>query len=392
MIKRFIIALIFIILICGGLVGFNLFRDKAISDYFANMQTPSQTVSTYVIEPGDWEPGIDAIGTVSARQGVDLAVEANGTVMAINFKANQDVTKDAVLVQIDDRIERADLASSESSLQLAEDTLRRTRSLASRGVNAASALDTAQSEAIQARSTVERLRAVLRQKSLEAPFAGTMGIPEIEVGQYVTAGTKVATLQSLDTMRVDFTVPEQELSSLKLGQPIKVMIGEGEDGVDGTITGIDPKINAESRLVSVRGEVENPDRKLNPGQFVRVRVVLPTDEGVLAVPQTAVTSSLYGDYVFVVRNKREGQQNGSADAQPEQAQVEPIADDAENLEVRQVFVQLGRRSGQRVEIREGLRAGETVVTAGQNRLSNATPVTINNDVNPAEIERSGAQQ
>jgi len=258
MIKRFIIAIVLLAIVCGGIVGFNIFRANAIKQYFATMEQPPSVVSTVTVKPMTWTPGIEAIGTVNARRGVDVAVETSGTVTEINFKANQKVEKGDLLVQLDDEVERADLASAQSALKLARDNLQRIRQLAERGVSATSSLDSAQSQATQAESAVQKLKAVLDQKQLRAPFTGVIGIPKIDIGQYLTAGTAVATLQQLETMRVDFTVPEQEFDNLKLGQTIKVGLTEDDLRFTGEIIGINPKIDPSSRLVTVRGEVDNP--------------------------------------------------------------------------------------------------------------------------------------
>lgn len=415
MIKRFIIAIVLLVIVCGGIVGFNLFRANAIKQYFATMKQPAAVVSTVSVKPMAWHPGIDSIGTVNARHGVDAAVETNGTVTKINFKSNQKIEKGDVLVQLDDEVERADLATAKSALKLAQDNLKRIQQLAERGVSATSSLDTAQAEATQAESSVQKLKAVLDQKQLKAPFSGTIGIPKIDVGQYLTAGTAVATLQFLETMRVDFTVPEQEFGSLKLGQPIKVGLTEGDLRYSGKIIGINPKIDPSSRLVTVRGEVDNPKAELQPGQFVRVNVQLPVEDNVIALPQTAVTTSLYGDFVFAVRKQAadadksdasKSADGAAAEAAPAKETEKPAGDDAkgeapsdaakpdtaktEDLVAKQVFVQIGRRSGQLVEITKGVEAGDIVVTAGQNRLSNGMSVTIDNTVNPADSSNKEA--
>ena len=393
MVKRFIIAIVLLVLVCGGIVGFNMFRANAIKQYFATMKQPAATVSTITVEPQTWQPGIDAVGTVSARQGVDVAVETSGTVKTINFKANQQVEKGDLLLQLDDEVERADLASAKSALKLAKENLKRAQQLAAQGVSATSSLESAQSSAQQAQSQVEKLKAVLDQKQLNAPFSGTIGIPKVDLGQYLTTGTAVATLQSLQTMRVDFTVPEQEFPNLRLGQAVTVGFTDDKLAYAGQITGINPKIDPSSRLVSVRGEIDNSSGDLQPGQFVRVRVELPDEKNVIALPQTAVTASLYGDFVFIVHHASKDQKKGGEDA-GKSADNSGGGSDAkkksgEDLVVRQVFVQLGRHNGQRVEVTKGVKAGDVVVTAGENRLSNGMAVTIDNTVNPA---KSGNQE
>ncbi|QKV17238.1 efflux RND transporter periplasmic adaptor subunit [Oricola thermophila] len=361
MIKRFIIAFILLAVVVGGLVGFNLFRDQAIADFFANMQRPAVAVSTAEVEAVTWQPTVRAIGTVNAARGVDLTMEVTGVVKEILFKANDTVEEGQVLVRLDDEVQRADLAAAQSQLDLNRQALTRALELQERGVGSQSALDTAQAAATASASQVEKLQAVLNQKQLRAPFGGTIGIPQIDLGQYISPGQIVATLQDLGSMHVNFTVPEQQFGVLAIGQPVRVGLSEDDMPFRGEITGIDPKIDPSTRLVSVRAEIENPQGKLNPGQFVRVRVELPSEDDVIIVPQTALVTSLYGDYVYRVK----------------QAETE----DGE-LTVEQVFVKPGRRSNGDVEIVSGLAAGDVVVNAGQNRLSNGARVTINNEVQP----------
>ncbi|RVC58498.1 efflux RND transporter periplasmic adaptor subunit, partial [Mesorhizobium sp. M4B.F.Ca.ET.088.02.2.1] len=300
-VKRFLIItgiLLLLILVCGGIVGFNLFRDSAIKQYFATMKPPAATVSTVIVKPSDWTPGVEAIGTVSAVRGVDLTVETAGIVKSIMFHANQKVADNAVLLQLDDAVERADLAAAKAQNVSDQTALERAIELQRRGVGTDATLDTARATASASASQVNKLQAVLDQKQLTAPFAGTVGIPKIDLGQYLATGSSVVTLQDLDTMRVDFSVPEQQLPLLKIGQTVRLGIGGGSSDMPfaGAIRGIDPKIDPASRLVSIRAEVANPEGKLTPGQFVQVRVELPEEPNVLGLPQTALTSSLYGDF------------------------------------------------------------------------------------------------
>lgn len=405
MIKRFVIAIILLVVVCGGIVGFNLFRDRMIQQYFATMQPPAVTVSTQKVEPVTWTPGIEAIGTVAAARGVDLTVEATGVVREVSFSANQEVEQGALLVQLDSAVQEADLEAARTQAALNKQILDRAVELQKRGVGAETSVENAQATYSASVSQVAKLEAVLAQRKLTAPFDGTIGIPRVDVGQYISPGTVVATLQDLDTMRVDFTVPEQQLPLLKIGQSVRIGLSASTLDFDGTIIGIDPKIDPVTRLVSIRAEVQNPDGSLSPGQFVQLRVTLPEEEGVLAVVQTALTFSLYGDYVYVVREADAaaagGDQPGATDAGAEDASA-PAADTpttsatqegedtGPKLVARQVFVQTGRRSDGRVEIVDGLEAGALVVTAGQNRLSNNAPVTIDNAVNPATAGEQAA--
>ncbi|ERU03761.1 hypothetical protein P037_00972 [Brucella canis 96-7258] len=375
MIKRLILAIIFLVVVVGGLIGFNLFRSKMIKDFFANMQQPAQTVSTVTVEPGVWQPGVEAIGTASALNGVDLTVQLDGVVQKINFKANQDVKQGDILLQMEDSIQRADLAAAEAEAVLAQQNLKRADTLRTRGVGAVSNVDTTASAANAAVALVEKMRATLAQKSVKAPFSGVIGIPKVDIGQYLTPGTVIATLQNTDIMRIDFTVPEQLLATIKLGQTVKV--GSNADTLDftGKIVGIDPKIDPTTRLVSVRAEVDNPDHKLTPGQFVQVRVELPEESNVIALPQTSIVSSLYGDYVYVVRPEQKQESAKASEAAKVQEGQKQVA--------QQVFIKLGRRSAGNVEVTSGLKPGDIIITAGQNRLSSGVPVKIDNTVNPS---------
>ena len=211
-----------------------------------------------------------------------------------------------------------------------------------------------------------KLQAVLEQKALEAPFSGIIGIPKVEVGGYVEPGTVYATLQDIDTMRVDFSIPEQQIRLIEIGMPVIVSSEVGGTELNGQIVAIEPKIDPNSRLVGVRAVVEEANGQINPGQFLRVRVQQPVEPSVIALPQTTVTSNLYGDSVYVVRK------DGEAEDAP--------------LKVEQVFVEAGRRARGLVEIAKGLEPGDQVVTAGQNRLSGGATVVIDNSVNPATAQ------
>ena len=364
MFKRLLIAIILLVVVGGGIVGFNLFRSKMIAQFFATMKPAPVVVSVSEAKPGPWTPGLEAIGTATAAQGADLSVEAAGIVREILFKAGDTVEKGQLLVQIDDRQERADLAAAQAALELAETTLKRARELRERGVSATSALDSAEAEAVSARSTVTKLQAALETKQLTAPFAGTVGIPKIEVGQYVTPGTVFATLQDRTKMRVDFSLTEQDASLAAPGLPVTVTSEVGDVTLSGTVSGLDPKIDPNSRLVTIRAEVPDAEGKLTPGQFLRLRVSLPEEQDIIALPQTVVSSTLYGDSVFVVRSEK-------------------AEDGTETLIAKQVFVKLGRRAADLIEVREGLVAGDKVVNAGQNRLSSGAAVTLEGAPAPA---------
>ncbi|WP_292340803.1 efflux RND transporter periplasmic adaptor subunit [Mesorhizobium sp.] len=432
--KRFFIIagiLLLLVVACAGIVGFNLFRDNAIKQFFATMKPPAATVSTVVAKPSNWTPGVEAIGTVNAVRGVDLTVETAGIVKDILFHANQKVAADAVLLQLDDAVEKADLVAQKAQAASDQAALTRAIELQRRGVGTDATLDAARAAADASAAQVNKLQAVLDQKQLSAPFTGTVGIPKIDIGQYLAPGNSVVTIQDLDTMRVDFTVPEQQLPLLKIGQTVRIGSNAADMSFAGSIRGIDPKIDPASRLVSIRGEVANPEGKLTPGQFVQIRVELPEENNVISVPQTAVTSSLYGDFVFVVVPAKPADAGAAVPAKPDDQKtgaVKPAgeaakpqadaskpasdtakpadnaakpADNAQKpaeagqqpaLVLSQVFVKLGRRNNGMVEISEGLKAGDQVVTAGQNRLFNGMSVAVDNTIDPSKSANKQVQQ
>lgn len=317
-----------------------------------------------VAEAIAWVPTLEAIGTVYARRGIDLAVETGGVVREVNFEANDTVEEGQVLVRIGDEIEQADLAAADAAARLTQQTLDRVSSLGDRGVASEAAIDEAEAALSAARAQAQRTRALIEQKALAAPFSGEIGIPEVEEGQYLATGARIATLQDLEMLRVDFSLPEQELPQIDIGQPVD-LVSEAGGRATGFITGIEPRIDPATRLVAVRAEIDNSGGVLSPGQFVRVQVRLPAEEGVVALPQTAVTTSLYGDFVYAVVETQEG----------------------ETLEARQVFVETGLRQDNLVEIVRGVSPGDRLVVAGQNRLSNGAPVTL--EEAPADAAPAG---
>lgn len=412
---RIIISTVFLLVVgafCGLLIMMNLFFDNATAQFFANMKRPVVTISAEKLEPTTWQPGIDAVGTVQASQGVDIAVQAGGIVKQILFKANDRVKQGQLLVQIDDAVDRAGLLSAKTSVTVGQDALDRAQQLLDRKVGTIASLQDAQNNLDKAKGQLAQIEATVDEKAIKAPFAGTIGIPKIDVGQYVQPGTIVATLQDLETMKVNFTVPEQQLKALSIGQSAKFGLDENNLNFTGQISGIDPKIDPSSRLVTVQALVSNSDGTLRPGMFIHVRVELPKEDNVLAVPQTAVTISLYGTYVYVVENAPPAADAGkSGEAKPDETKTDetktaeaktdeaksgdkPAAAAGPDLIAKQVFVTTGRRSTDTIEILKGLEAGALVVTSGQNKLSPGSPVAIDPKGNPPEgaVEQAGASK
>ncbi|QFU15309.1 efflux RND transporter periplasmic adaptor subunit [Microvirga thermotolerans] len=366
--RRIVVTLVFILAIglCAGLVWFNFFKDKMIKDFFANMKAPPQVVSSAKVESKTWTPAVSAIGTARAANGVELSFETPGIVKEIKFKANQNIRKGEVLVQLDDTVERADLTDVQAAVKVAESNFERAKTLSSRGYGTEANFDQASAALAAARSRLARLEATIEQKALKAPFSGVIGIPRIDIGQYLQPGTVIASFQDLSTMKVDFTVPEQEASKIRLGQEVRVGVADNDLRFTGQITGKDPRVDPKTRLVSVQATVDiEKDGSVLPGQFLHVEAILPPEPNVITIPQTAVITSLYGDYVYT---------------------VEPEEKDGQKVDVaKQVFVKTGRRRGGVVEIMSGLQPGQQVVASGQNKLQAGATVKINNTIDLTKI-------
>lgn len=367
--RRIVVSLVFILAVglCAGLIWFNFFRDKMIQNFFANMQPPAQVVSAAKVEAKTWTPGVNAIGTAKAANGVELAFETAGIVKEIKFKANQSIKVGEVLVQLDDTVERADLQDVQAAVKTAESSFERAKTLSSRGYGTEANFDQASAVLAAARSRLARLQATIEQKALKAPFSGVIGIPRIDIGQYLQPGTVIASFQDLASMKVDFTVPEQSANKIRLGQEVRVGVIEGDLPYTGKVVGKDPRVDPKTRLVSVQALIEaNKDGAILPGQFLHVEAVLPPEPNVITVPQTAVITSLYGDYVYTIEQEEKAGQ---------QVQV-----------VKQVFVKTGRRRGGSLEVVSGITPGQQVVASGQNKLQAGSTVKIDNTIDVTKFD------
>ena len=375
---RGIVLVSIVAVLCVLLIVYYFVVQGMIASIMASQQRPAIDVSAIKVEAGTWTPGIDAIGTAKAGLGADIAVEAPGVVKAVAFVANQKATAGQLLVQIDDTVEQADLLSAEASIKLAQADVDRISALTKRGASPLATLDSAVAQLATARATYAKLKAILDQKAIQAPFAGVAGVPRVVVGQYVSVGTVVVTLQDVDRILVDFTVPEQAAGDLVKGQKALFGVTPGDLSFSGTVTGFDPKVDPQTRLISAQAVLDAPVGRILPGQFLRIRIQLPEVQNVIAVPETAVIPSLYGDYVFKVVTE------APAEGAPEGTPSRQV--------VKQTFVKTGRRDGEKIEIASGLEAGDVVIVTGQNRIQNGASVNVVDDVVPTKPATNGAAQ
>lgn len=394
MILRFVLVGIALIVVVGALVGMNFKRDQIVAEIFANQQMPPVPISAAKAEAKTWTDYLEGIGSVSAVEGIELASEVAGTVKSIDFKPNDTISAGQRLVQLDDSIDQADLRLYQAAMDLAQRVLDRVSSLRARGNAPQADLDAANAELLKAQAQIARAQAVIEKKAVTAPFAGIVGIRKIDIGRYVAPGDALVTLQRLDQVYADFTLPEQAFSRISHGQKVEVRADAFPDEVfRGEVSGIEPVVDAASRMVKVRATIDNPGLKLRPGFFANVRLILPERPNVVTVPQTAITFSLYGDTIFVIREKQAEAGQKPADQSAEKPAAsgdgsQPAA--GPQLAVEQVFVRVGKRQGNVAEIVEGVKAGDQVVTSGQLKLQNGFPVVIDNSVDPTRPPQAGS--
>jgi membrane fusion protein, multidrug efflux system len=365
----FVVTLALLVAVTGGLAYFQFaIKPVMVKSFMAAAFAPKPTsVAAEVVRAEKWPPELTAIGTLRAYQGVIIAPQAAGVVTAKHFESGDDVEAGAPLINIDDSVEQADLANGLAQLKNAEATLARQKTLLLQGNTPQSAVDAAIAARDSAAATVQRTRAVIAQKAIRAPFAGRLGLRNVDIGQYVAVGTSLVTLQQLDPIYADFPAPEEALRSLAVGQVVSMTVDAIPGrAFEGKIEAIDARVSAESRNVTARAVFANPDRKLLPGMFANLTVTTGQPASVLTVPRTAIVYSLYGDTVFVAKAAPHAREQGG------------VSDNGgpSGLIVERRFVRLGPARGERIAIEEGLRAGEQVVTAGQVKLQAYMPVTL----------------
>ncbi len=323
---------------------------------------PAIDVEAEVARRMDWQSRLPAIGTLKASQGIDLSVEIAGTITDVQFQSGEKVSKGQAIVLLDSEMEQASLVSAEADLSLARLEFQRARSLLDRQAISRSEYDRLNAQSQKAEASVAQLRASMAKKRILAPFSGTIGIRQVDVGDYIAAGTPIATLQDLSTLYVDFFLAEQHVPLLALGQKVQLRVAAYPDErFEGVISALNPKVETTTRNVQVRAELANPDGRLLPGMFADLQVLLPTENAQVVVPETAITYTLYGNSVLLVT---------------EGTPPEGVSRDEPYLVVERRFVTTGERRDGLVVVLDGLEGGEQVITAGQLKLDSGTHVAI----------------
>lgn len=364
--KRMTIMIIFLLIVFGGVFGWDALRSYFMGQFFAHFQPPPVTVSTATAQSEKWQFTLKTVGTLIAVNGVTISPEVAGVITQITFNSGDMVQQGQLLIKIDDSVDQANLKSAEAALALANISFERTATLYKRNVASASDYDTAKATLQQDQAKVDGIKALIAQKNIVAPFPGKIGIRQINLGQYVSPGTPLVTLQALSPIYVNFYLPEQYLPKLALGQTVNAEVDTYPHEVFiGQISAIDAQADITTHNILVQATFPNTDQKLYPGIFANIDVVGPNSTEVVALPTTAVTYSLFGNTVFLVENP---------------AKPEKTADGQPIYLVKQQFVTLGEQTGDKVVITSGLTAGQQVVSSGQLKLENGTRILINNSV------------
>jgi membrane fusion protein (multidrug efflux system) len=381
---RMAIMLGVVILVLGGIVGWNTAKAIFGKQAMAQMKPPPQTVSTLKVAFEEWQPSISAVGTLRAVRGVDMALEVSGLVSEVNLKPGSEVKAGDVLLKMRSEDVQAQLQSLQASQQLAEVNFKRSgEQLEAKAISLAQH-DSDEANLKSARAAVAAQEALLAKKTLRAPFAGRVGITKVAAGQYLNPGDVVATLQQLDPIYMDFSVPQREMSQLTAGRPVNVSLDSFPGKTfKGTITTINPKVDANTRNVQVEATLRNPGNVLTPGMFGNVTVDVGAKQRYLTLPQTAITYNPYGETVYVVKAGEAKPAGGQTGANQQNAGKAPQGQPQPAGNAQQTFVTTGPTRGDQVAIIKGLQEGDEVVTSGQSKLKNNTPVVINNTVQPA---------
>jgi membrane fusion protein (multidrug efflux system) len=367
MILAFVIMAALVALLVGGVFAWQAFVGSFTKKFMAAAASAPQTISTVTAARTEWQSQIRAIGSLRAVKGADLSPQASGVVDEIAFESGNEVPAGKVLLKLKPNDDFAKLDQLIAAAELAQQTLKRDQEQFAAQAVSQAIIDTDVSTLKSARAQVEGQRALIDEKIVRAPFAGRLGIRQVDLGQYLAAGTTVVTLQALDPILIDFYVPQQALESVRVGQAVYASV-DTYPGVrfPGIIESINSKVDASSRNVQIRGSFKNADRRLIPGMFASVAIDAGSATSEITVPATAITYNPFGDTVYVV-------QHGGKDASGNSRDT-----------VQQRFVKLGGTRGDQVAVVSGIQAGDVVVSAGQLKLRNGASVVVNNSLQPAD--------
>jgi membrane fusion protein (multidrug efflux system) len=363
--KRMIWMLIGVFVLMGLIIGFNLFKTIMIKKYLAGAGSPPATVTTMVVADDEWQPQLTASGSLRAYRGVELSTEVNGLVKKVYVNSGEDVKKGTLLMSMVQDADRAQLLALEAQADFAKVVNERDREQLAIEAISKNAYDSSSADYKAKVAQVAQQAALVAKKNLRAPFSGTVGVISINPGQFINSGEKIITLQTIDPIFVDFTLPQSVVAQIEKDQIVNVNTDAfGGKIFQGKITAISPKVDPNTRNIQVEALVSNPDKNLLPGMFANLKIESGEKLRYITVPQTAVTYNPYGSVIYIAK------QGTGKDGKP-------------SLEAQQVFVTTGPTRGDQVAILKGVQIGDTIVTSGQLKLKNGTPLIVNNAVVPA---------
>jgi membrane fusion protein (multidrug efflux system) len=365
MIRRMLIMLLTIGLLFGAIVGYQMFVASMMKKFMSANAQPPATVTAMQARRESWQRQETTVGTLRAMRGVDISSEVGGIVQKVHFTSGQQVQKGTLLFELDASEEVAQLEALKASRRLAEINHKRDQEQFARQAVSQAQFDASETELNRLKAEVDRQKAAVDKKRIRAPFSGRLGVTTINPGQFIDPSEKLVTLQDNRTLYVDFKLPQRLLSQLKKGQTIHVKSDTGINR-DGHIKAINAAVDPATRNLALEGLIENSDEALLPGMFVQVAIDIGAPEALLTLPQTAVSYNPYGSTLFVARTD-------GADSN----------EDKPTLKAHQIFVRTGPRRGDQIAIVDGLGDGDMVVTSGQMKLKNGTPLIIDNTVTPA---------
>ena len=365
MLKKIVFAAFAVSLLVGAIIYTKLGQFAAMDEAAQNMVMPPDTVTAMLVQDQQWEQTIIATATVTAVQGVNVSAETSGRVTQIDFESGSLVKKGDVLIQLDTASEDALLASAKATAELAKVGLTRVRNLNKKNLASQNDLDSAEVKVKETVAQTHNIRALIAKKTIRAPFSGRLGLRLINLGQILAEGDAIVSLHTLDPIYVDFSIPQKTLLRLKPGLEVRVTVDAAPElTFVGKITASNPNVDLSTRSVRVRAKVANHDEALRAGMFANVTVVMPEKQKVLPITATAVAYATFGDSVFVIEEQKNEQ-----------------SDETEKV-LRQQFVRLGQSRGDFVDVIDGLKDGETVVTSGVFKLRTGMKVIIDNELAP----------
>jgi membrane fusion protein, multidrug efflux system len=365
MLKKLLLATLGVGILVGAIIYAKLDQFAAMGDAAKSGVEPPTTVTAMRVDKSQWEQSIPAAATVTAVQGVMVSAEVGGRVTRIGFESGAAVSAEDILVQLDTASEEAQLASAEAAAALAEADLKRVRALGKRDLASRDAVDSAEAQVKQTVAQVGNMHALIAKKTIRAPFSGRLGLRLVNLGQVLSEGDAIVSLHTLDPIYVDFSIPQQRIRSLKKGMEVRVTTDAAPgETFSSELIAVNPEVDTATRSVRVRSRIANPGETLHAGMFAKVEVILPDKQSVLPVVATAVLYAPFGDSVFVV-----DRQKGSKTGEPD-------------LVLRQQFVRVGQTQGDFVDVVDGLKPGETVVTSGVFKLRTGMKVVIDNKLAP----------